>query len=408
MFVHFGLYSKIGRGEWVMNREQIPPAEMEKFARSYTPDKFNADELCDLAVEGGMKYIVFTTMHHDGFRLYDTALTDYNSAKYWKRDLVQEIVEAARKRGLKIGLYHSLNNWHDQPDAVAALESKQAYNTFIEHTFERIKELVTRFNPIDILWYDGWWPFHADGWQGERMNAMVRAIQPHIIFNGRNGLPGDFGTPEQHLTAPSPWRPWEACMTLNQHWGFHISDHNWKSPVELVQMLLTCANGNGNLLLNVGPKGNGSIPARSASIIRTVGKWLERGGREAITDNEIMKLSPFIRKENEHTDWDPAGSFTASGKNLFFTIRYCPGKKLTLTGIEPNILQASIGGYGKVDYTLKDGKLVVELPAEVRRMFCPVLKLECDGQPSIYRCGGMRVPKCEHPRYDPVKPDIIY
>ena len=124
------------------------------------------------------------------------------------------------------------------------------------------------------------------------MNEELRAISPGLFFNGRNGLPGDFGTPEQHLTAPSPWRPWEACVTLNDHWGYHAFDHNWKSPVEVINMLLSCAVGRGNLLLNIGPRGDGSIPERSVEILRQVGTWLKEGGREATTSCEKMPFPP--------------------------------------------------------------------------------------------------------------------
>ena len=192
----------------------------------------------------------------DGFRLYDTQLSNFKS----KRDLTAEIIAACRKRGLRIALYHSLNNWMDKPDSVDALEDKAAYEKFIANTFVRIRELVTKYNPIDTLWYDGWWPFNAEGWRGEEMNAMVRAIQPHILFNGRNGLPGDFGTPEGHVTAPTPWRPWEACITHNNSWCFHAGDHDWKRPGDLVDMLAKVAVGKGNLLFNIGPRGDGSIP----------------------------------------------------------------------------------------------------------------------------------------------------
>ena len=233
MFIHFGVYSLLERAEWVLNREAIPMAEYKQLAARFTAEKFDADALCGLAVRAGMRYVVLTTMHHDGFRLYPTKLSDFCS----KRDLVGEMVTAARKHGLRIGLYHSLNNQADQPDAVAALEDKQAYERFIANTFERFRELVTRYNPIDTLWYDGWWPFNAEGWRAEELNAMVRAIQPHILFNGRNGLPGDFATPEGHLGAPKPWRPWEACMTLNDSWGFHAGDHNWKKPGQIADML---------------------------------------------------------------------------------------------------------------------------------------------------------------------------
>lgn len=212
LFIHYGLYSLLGRGEWVRNREQIPPEEYTALANQFTAERFDADALADLAVRAGMRYVCFTTMHHDGFRLYDTRLSAFRS----RRDLTGELVAACRRRGLRIALYHSLNNWHDQPDAVAALEDAASRETFLANTFARLRELVTRYNPIDVLWYDGWWPFDAQGWRATEMNEMVRRIQPHILFNGRNGLPGDFATPEGHLTAPRPWRPWEACIPHNQ------------------------------------------------------------------------------------------------------------------------------------------------------------------------------------------------
>ncbi|MBO4647014.1 MAG: alpha-L-fucosidase, partial [Lentisphaeria bacterium] len=305
MFVHFGIYTLLARGEWVMNRERIAPAEMKKLAEEFQPAHFDPDAVCRLAVDGGMKYLVFTTMHHDGFRMYDSELSDFNAKNYCGRDFVREIVDSARRHGLKIGLYHSLNNWSDRPDAVDALEDPAAYQKFIDNTFARLRELVTKFAPVDVLWYDGWWPFNAEGWQAKRMNAEMRAIQPQLLFNGRNGLPGDFGTPEQHLTPPSPWRPWEACVTLNNHWGYHAGDQNWKRPVEIINMLLACGSNRGNLLLNIGPRGDGSIPEESAQIVRTVGRWLREGGREAITGCDPFKFSPTLPQPGDRGDWDP-------------------------------------------------------------------------------------------------------
>lgn len=408
MFIHYGLFSMLGRGEWAMNREGIAPAEMDDLAKSFDPAAFDAEALCDLAVAGGMKYIVFTTMHHEGFRLYDTALTPYNAMQVCGRDLVAEIVAAARDRGLKIGLYHSLNNWHDQPDAADAFEDPAAYPAFIANTFARLTELATRFNPIDILWYDGWWPFDAQGWQAERMNGALRAIQPHLLFNGRNGLPGDFGTPEGHLSAPKPWRPWEACMTLNDHWGYHRGDSNWKSPIEVVKMLLKCGAERGNLLLNIGPRGDGSVPEDSAEIVRKVGRWLREGGEEAVGDVEPMPFGPLLRTPGDRGDWDHAGVFTASGNTLFMTLLYFPGSKLVLTGLEMRVEGVDVAGWGPLAFAQRDGRLVVELPDELAARFCPVLRFACDRAPSLYRTGGMRVPAVEHPRYDPLPPDIAY
>ena len=408
MFVHFGLFSLLARGEWVMNREQIPHSEMEETARSFNPENFDADALCRLAIEGGMKYIVFTTMHHEGFRMYNTKLSPHNVFRSCGRDLTRELVESARKHGLKIGLYHSLNNWFDQPDGAAALENKESCSTFISNTFARLKELVDLYKPFDILWYDGWWPFDSHGWQAERMNEEMRSICPGLLFNGRNGLPGDFGTPEQHLTAPEPWRPWEACVTLNDHWGYHANDNNWKSPVDVINMLLTCGTGRGNLLLNIGPRGDGSIPEASAEIVRKVGSWLKEGGEEAVTNCDKMPFSPTLPQPEDRGDWDSQGRFTASGNDLFFTMHYLPGKKFTFTGLRCNVKSVTACNSIPLKFTQERDKITVELPEILTSKLSPVLKFLCDRPPVIYRTGGMRTPECKHPRYDPVAPDLLY
>ena len=407
MFVHFGLFSMLARGEWVMNREQIPPAQMKEYAKAFNPEKFNADEICQLAVDGGMKYIVFTTMHHEAFRMYKTDLTDFNSWNVCGRDFVQEIIDSARKYGLKIGLYHSLNNWHDSPDAVDAQEDPAKYEIFIKNTFSRLKELAERYKPFDIMWYDGWWPFNADGWQGEKMNAMLREVQSDLLFNGRNCLPGDFGTPEQHLTAPSPWRPWEACVTLNNHWGYYEGDNRWKSPEDVIDMLLTCGSKRGNLLLNIGPRGDGSVPEPSVKIVRAVGQWLREGGWEAINAFNELKLSPTIPTPGERGDWDPHGRFTAQDNNLYYVMFY-PRRTMTIAGFVGKIQKITAYGVGELKFTQTGGKVSVEIPERLMGRLAPVLKFECDCPPGIYRTGGMRIPECDYPRYDPILPDIQY
>lgn len=406
MFVHFGLFSKLGRGEWVMNREQLSVEEMKAVAKTFNPDKFDAEEICKLAVESGMKYLVFTTMHHDGFRLYDTALSDHNSVKICGRDLVSEMISVCRKYGLKIGLYHSLNNWFDQPDAVAALENPEDYDKFIAATFARLKELSEKYKPFDIMWYDGWWPFNAVQWQSKKMNAMLREIQPELLFNGRNCLPGDFGTPEQHLTAPVPYRPWEACVTLNNSWGYVEGDDTWKHPLEVSEMLKSCASNGGNLLLNVGPRGDGSIPEATVEIMKKVGTWLRNGGREALTDCEPMPLTPTIASPEDRGDWDTLATFTCSKNNLFIIMKYHP-EFYTLAGLRAKVLKISCMGEN-IPFTQQDAKLSFNIPEHIRQTFRPTFKVECETPPAIYRCGGMRIPEVEHPRYDPVTPDIEY
>jgi len=402
LFIHYGLYSLLGRGEWVWNREQIPLADYRALAGQFTATQFDAEAVADFAVRCGMRYVVFTTMHHEGFRLYETGLSDFRSS----RDLTGELVSACRKRGLRIGLYHSLNNWMDQPDAVAALEDKAAYDVFIRHTFARVRELVTRYNPIDVLWYDGWWPFNAAGWRGEEMNAMVRQIQPHILFNGRNGLPGDFATPEGHLSAPTPYRPWEACMTLNNNWGFHQGDHDWKSPQQVLDMLVTVTQGGGNLLLNIGPRGDGSIPEPSVKILETVGRWLQTHG-ECIFGTDRFTFD--LREKGDHRgDWSHQGPFTVRGHNLYWLVRRWCGTELTLGGLECQVRAATVLSTGQpVTFRQTAGRVqLTGLPDQPPDALCPVIRLECDRPPALYLTGGLRVPRVPHPHYDPCPSDI--
>ncbi|MCE9613917.1 MAG: alpha-L-fucosidase [Lentisphaerae bacterium] len=407
MIVHYGLYSLLARGEWALNREQIPLDDYRALAGRFTAERFDAGALCDLAVRAGMRYIVFTTMHHDGFRLYDTALSDFSTARTAaRRDLTREVLEAARARGLRVALYHSLNNWMDAPDAVAALEDRDAYAAFIRNTHARVRELVTRYNPIDVLWYDGWWPFNADGWRAEEMNAMVKSIQPHILVNSRNGLPGDFATPEQHLTPPSPWRPWEGGITLNGNWGYHDGDHDWKTPAQVVDMLATVAANDGNLLLNIGPCGDGSIPEPSLKVLEAVGQWLTRNG-ECIHGSGRFTFN--LRQRGDHRgDWSHHGPFTARGHTLYWLLRRWPGQRAVLCGLESRVRRASLlGGNHPLSFTQAGTRLLIEgLPDVPPDPICTVLKLECDREPVMYLTGGMRTPTVDHPHYDPCPSDL--
>jgi len=410
LVIHYGLYSLLERGEWVWNREAIPREEYKALVARFVAKNFDADRLCRLAVDAGMRYVVLTTMHHDGFRLYPTALSDFhigNSAAAG-RDLVAEIIAAARDHGLKVGLYHSLNNWHDQPDAAAALEAPEAYEAFIKATHERIRELVTRYNPIDVLWYDGWWPFDAEGWQAEKMNAMVRDIQPHILFNGRNGLPGDFATPEQHLGSPSPWRPWEACVTLNESWGHHAGDHEWKTEAQLLDMLARCAQGNGNLLLNIGPMPDGAVPEPCSKVIRRVGEWLRKNG-EAIYGAELFTFD-LQERGNHRGDWNSYGPMTVKEKSLFWMIRRPHDKNATLGGLENNVLSVCRLDTGAtLPFTQTAGCVRIgDVPSIDETGLWPVLRIECDGAPVIYQTGGLRIPKVPHPHYDPCPSDLAH
>jgi alpha-L-fucosidase len=281
MFVHFGLYSVLGRHEWAMSLEDFPISEYEKLANQFNPQSGAPRKWAELAVKAGMKYMVMTTRHHEGFSLWDSKVNPYNSVNYGpKRDIVREFVDACREFGLKIGFYSSLMDWH-HPDGWRSAFDTQARQRFNAYLTELNRELCTNYGKIDILWYDVALPMtHWEGWDSLERNQMVRALQPHILINDRSRLDEDFGTPEEHVTALD--RDWEACMTFNGlSWGY--VDSNQAAPYSynaqgIIKMLNIAAGGGGNLLLNIGPTPDGSVPPEAVEPLTTVGRWLAENG----------------------------------------------------------------------------------------------------------------------------------
>ena len=408
IFIHFGLYSLLGRGEWALNREAIPVDEYRKLADQFTAEAFDADDIARRAKNAGAKYITFTTMHHDGFALYDSKINPFNSVKTaCKRNLTTEVVEACHKHGLRVHLYHSLNHWTHTHDGADALESESARKEFVDYTHARLRELVELYNPIDCLWYDGWWPFHADRWRSKEMNAMVREIQPDMMINGRNGLPGDFATPEGHMTAPYPYRPWEACMTHNNNWGFHRGDFAFKSSRDVLRLLATAASGAGNLLLNIGPDGQGRLPQPSIDMLDDLAHWVPPHA-QAIYNTQPMSFNYETLREGDHGDWMHSNKFTATGNALNLILMAWPGKTLSIAGLQNKALSASLLHDGsKVNFIQQDQRLTfTDLPDAPPYKLGGVIRVECDGPPHLYRTGGLRKPNVPHPRYDPCPSDI--
>ena len=281
MFIHYGLYSQVGRNEWVMSLENYPIAEYEKLAETFCPKPGAPREWARLAVQAGMKYVVMTTRHHEGFSLWDSKINPYNSVNFGpKRDIVREFVDACREFGLKIGFYSSLMDWH-HPDGWRCAFDTAARQRFNDYITELNCELLTNYGKIDILWYDVARPMENwEGWDSLERNQRMRELQPDIIIDNRSRLDEDFGTPEEHLTACD--RDWEACMTFNGiSWGY--VDSNQAAPYSynaqrIIKMLNTVTAGGGNLLLNIGPTPDGSVPAEAVEPLTTVGKWLAENG----------------------------------------------------------------------------------------------------------------------------------
>ena len=379
MFVHWGSYAVHGRGEWAMNQERMPIPEYEKLADAWKPKARPMREWAKLAVEAGMKYMVLTTKHHDGFCLWDTGQTNYNSVRRGpRRDLVREYVETCREHGLKVGLYYSLLDWH-HPDGAKCAVDKEARARFLEFTRGCVRELMTDYGRIDVLWYDGVWPFNnAEGWDSERLNATVRRLQPAILVNNRAMTPEDFGTPEERVQAEKQGRAWEACMTFNGAWGYYpaIPDEAWRTPRDVITMLRTATAGAGNLLFNIGPEPDGSVPSLARERLRVVGKWLARHG-EAVY-GKVDRTDGQVAGGN-------TGGWTLKGNTGYFWMNRWPGSWIAIGGLLTRVRKITYLDSGNVvSFRQTERQLIVEgLPAKCPEKIAgyPVLKVEFTGKP---------------------------
>ena len=284
MFIHWGIYSIPAVGEWHLWRDKVPVAEYDKLADEFCPPaSFSPREWVKLAKRAGCRYAVLTTRHHDGFCLFDTKTTDFNSVKTAaKRDFVREFAEACRAEGLRVGFYFSIMNWQydHSPNGVF---NQQVWDEQVRTTHAALRELMTNYGKVDYLWYDGCSaPGASDSeamermWRVKELNAMVRSLQPGMLVNNRSSSPEDYSTPEQCLTPPPAGRMWESCITCNGSWGFVKADHNWKSPETLVRSLLHCARFGGNILINVGPRPDGSVPEECVRSFEGLGRYVAK------------------------------------------------------------------------------------------------------------------------------------
>lgn len=292
MFIHYGLYSELGTGEWSQANQNYTVAEYEKLAKTFAPKKDCAREWCALAKRMGAKYAVLTTRHHEGFSLWNSKVNPYNSYNYCGRDIVREFVDACREYDLKIGLYSSLMDWH-HPDSWRCAHDPEARERFLQYIEDLNTELLTNYGKIDILWYDVSCPMESvEGWNSVARNNRLRALQPHIIINNRSVLDEDFGTPEGKIVAEG--RDWESCMTLTDlAWGYVDAKQAapfMLSPKAIVRKLHLCTCGGGNFLLNVGPMPDGSIDKYTDETLSKVGDWLAVNG--AATYGKKFRTGP--------------------------------------------------------------------------------------------------------------------
>ena len=377
MFIHWGAYAVAARGEWVLNRERIPLDEYrEKYVENFRAENFDPAHWVALAKDAGMKYLILTTRHHDGFCLWNSVTTDFNAAQIGpKRDLVREFADAVRAGGLKLGFYYSFADW-SHPDYPGAYErdwpggwpDEAARQRFVQFYYAQLKELMTQYGAVDVLWYDGCIPKPTDG---AAINRRVKEWQPGILINERNGEPYDIHVSEQAIRAAPAGQKWEACLTLNENWGFHAGDHNWKSAKQVVRMLCETASQGGNLLLNVGPHSDGTIPDESVRILREAGDWLARNG-DAIYNSA---RSPF--------SWTNWGRITTRGNTVYLNIFDGTGPELCVAEIANRVLGARLlDGGAPVEFEQRDERLFLRgLPDPLIDPIATTIALEVEGEP---------------------------
>lgn len=392
MFIHWGLYALPARHEWIKNIERITDEDYDKYFRYFNPDLYDAREWAKKAKAAGMKYVVLTSKHHEGFCLFDSQYTDYKATNTKiGRDLVKEFVEAFRSEGLKVGFYYSLIDWHHpdftidgkhprrDDDNIEEQNKGRDMACYREYMKNQVTELLTNYGKIDILWFDfsysgevykGMKGKGKDDWGAEELIATARKLCPGIIINNRTEIEQDLWTPEQYQ--PESWITddkgqrvvWEACQTFSGSWGYHRDEATWKSPEQLIRMLINTVSCGGNLLLNVGPTARGIFDDRADYALEQIGKWMRLNSKSiyGCTQSEF-EASPDVR-------------YTQNGKVLYAHIYAYPFVALRLKGLA-----------GKVDYmqflhdaselfwSEKGEDIIVKMPVVKPNQIVPVIEI---------------------------------
>ena len=388
MFIHWGAYSIIGgeRGtkiagggaEWAMDKLDYTVKDYEKFPEMFNPVMFDADAWVSMAKNAGMKYIVLTSKHHEGFGLWDSKVSDYDvmDTAPFKRDIVKELSEACKKQGIKFCLYYSIVDWHHPQGQgnlypnynIAQHDDPSVVNPEFPEYFKnymkpQVKELLSNYGDIGVVWFDGDWISDYTTEMGKELYSFIRDIQPNTIVNnrvdkGRTGMDGmnnhpgefagDFGTPEQEIPDTGIDSDWEACMTMNGSWGYKPSDNNWKSSEDLIEKLVDIVSKGGNFLLNIGPDGFGRFPAESIRRLNAMGEWTKING-EAVygasaSPYEKPKWGRYTKKDNvvyAHVfDW-PTDGVLKLNKDIKVkkaTLLSAPGKTLNALATSRDVL----------------------------------------------------------------------
>ncbi len=369
LFIHWGPVSIKGTEiGWSRDAErpgrkgrgEVPVEVYDNLYKQFNPVKFNADEWVALAREAGMKYLVFTTKHHDGFCMFDTKLSEYKITNSpFKRDVCKELADACHRGGLKLGWYYSPPDWH-HPDY-----RTENHRRYIEYMHGQLRELCTNYGKVDIIWFDGLGG-SAEDWDSRRLFKMLRTLQPGILLNNRAGLPADWDTPEQKIGSMANNRAWETCMTIGDQWAYKPDDRI-KSLKECLHALVLCSGGSGNLLFNVGPRPDGSIEPLQVERLKEMGKWLRANG-ESIYGTAG---GPYAR--------DYWGVSTRKGSNVYLHVLGWEDAQVTVPAPAAKVVSARLTNGDAVAFQQNDEGVTVTVPKEKQNALDTVVVLEMGG-----------------------------
>jgi len=390
LFVHWGVYSVLGDGEWVMNNRKIPATDYEKLPAQFNPIEFDPAEWVALAKAAGMKYITITSKHHDGFAMFGSKVSDYNivARTPYKKDALKALADECRRQGLKLFFYYSQLDWH-HPDYFprgrtgldAARPDQGSWPRYIEYMNAQLRELLTGYGEIGGIWFDGWWDRPDADWQLDRTYALIHQLQPQALIGAnhhRRPFPGeDFQMFEKDLPGGKTAEfnkdaeigdlPLETCETMNGSWGFNLTDRRYKSTRDLVRYLVRAAGSNANFLLNVGPMPNGRIQPEFATRLREIGAWLSRNG-ESIYGTRGGPVPPH-----------PWGVTTRKGSRVFVHILDAPDSNLLIPPIGSKVRTATLLASGRpVEFSEHDFGVVLKVPNQAVDAIDTVVTLDLE------------------------------
>lgn len=400
IFIHWGIYS---RGDWSESwsfHNQVVSME-DYFAQEadFTASAYDPAEWVRLIRESGARYTVITSKHHDGFALWDTKAGDVSSVKSSAaaRDVLTPFVEEVRRQGgLKLGLYYSLIDWprEDYPNVFRAGPARydihkepERWQHFLTFNSAQLKELQEQYNP-DLFWFDGDWEFSSEEWDAPGIVRMLREHNPAVIVNSRIQGNGDYDTPELGVPVTRPksqW--WETCMTINDSWGFRKKDTDFKSPDTVIRMLVDCIGMGGNLLLDIGPRADGTIPEEEVAILKELGRWTSKH-QEAVYNTRAGIPAGHVQA---YTSLNPAGDI------LYLYLPYAPNASVEVKGLKSRIRRIRVVGsdrelswklYNDIDWSEIPGVLYIDVPADVLDPRMTVLAVELESPCTLYEGSG--------------------